>query len=782
MRYTRWLLLILIVVTVITLGIVYRAQKAEQARNEPKPPAALSANTASQSSAWNYTQNDGNRISATISAKNVRQVTGGTRFDLDGVELHLYHKDGKAFDNVKTAKAQFDQADGVLFSDGDVEITLGVPDDAAQKQVGQLLVIRSSGVRYESRTGKSITDRPASFTFARGEGSSTGAEYDPTTHLLMMHKQVNLVWRGSKPGTKPMRVEAGEVTYNELEQKVYLSPWSKLTRGTMTLEAGNATVNLDDGVIRHVEADHAKGNDVDPKRRLDYSADSLHMEFDEDGVIKTITGENNARLLSTSDTALTTVTTNRVDMEFDTSKSESTLQKATATGNSMLESKPVPRPNTQMAETKILKSDVIALSMRPGGQELQEVVTNAPGSLEFVPNHAGDKHRTLNGERLWITYAPKNVIQQFRSVNVTTRTDNETPKGKPAVPPALTWSKDLLAKFDAKGTMDRLEQWGDFRYEEGDRKSVASKAILEYANDLITLEGPAARVWDPTSSTTAERIVMNEKTSEFEAMGNVSSTRLPDQKKGGDSGMLSGDEPIQAKASKMTSSDNNSLIHYEGNALLWQGANRLQGDKIYIDRDESKIEAHGHVTSQLLDKSDDSKEKTPARKTPPKAAVFTIVKAPEMVYTDTDRIAHYTGGVVLTRPGMTVQARELRAYLKEAEKPAEKGTAAAKEPVKAPIPGKEKDTGNNTSLDKAFADGGVVIVQKAADRTRTGTAEHSEYYVAESKVILNQGKPKLVDSFKGTTEGRQLTYFSNNDRLLVDGEKDKPAESNLRRK
>lgn len=782
MRYTRWLLLILIVVTVVTLGIVYRAQKAEQARNEPKPPAALSANTTSQSSTWNYTQNDGNRISATISAQNVRQVTGGTRFDLDGVELHLYHKDGKAFDNVKTAKAQFDQADGVLFSDGDVEITLGVPDDPVQKQVGQLLVIRSSGVRYESRTGKSITDRPASFTFARGEGSSTGAEYDPTTHLLMMHKQVKLVWRGSKPGTKPMKVEAGEVTYNELEQKVYLSPWSKLTRGTMTLEAGNATVNLDDGVIRHVEADHAKGNDLDPKRRLDYSADSLHMEFDEDGVIKTITGENNARLLSTSDTALTTVTTNRVDMEFDTSKSESTLQKATATGNSMLESKPVPRPNTQMAETKILRSDVIALSMRPGGQELQEVVTNAPGSLEFVPNHAGDKHRTLNGERLWITYGPKNVIQQFRSVNVTTRTDNETPKGKPPVPPALTWSKDLLAKFDAKGTMDRLEQWGDFRYEEGDRKSVASKAILEYANDLITLEGPAARVWDPTSSTTAERIVMNEKTSEFEAAGNVSSTRLPDQKKGSDSGMLSGDEPIQAKASKMTSSDNNTLIHYEGNALLWQGANRLQGDKIYINRDESKIEAHGHVMSQLLDKNDDSKEKTPARKTPPKAAVFTIVKAPDMVYTDTDRIAHYTGGVVLTRPGMTVQARELRAYLKEAEKPAEKGTAAAKEPVKAPIPGKEKGTGNNTSLDKALADGGVVIVQKAADRTRTGTAEHSEYYVAESKVILNQGKPKLVDSFKGTTEGRQLTYFSNNDRLLVDGEKDKPAESNLRRK
>jgi lipopolysaccharide export system protein LptA len=120
--------------------------------------------------------------------------------------------------------------------------------------------------------------------------------------------------------------------------------------------------------------------------------------------------------------------------------------------------------------------------------------------------------------------------------------------------------------------------------------------------------------------------------------------------------------------------------------------------------------------------------------------------------------------------------------LKEAEKPGEKSTAPAKVPPTVQSTAKDKDTGNNTSLDKAFADGGVVIVQKAVDRTRTGTAEHSEYYVGESKVILNQGKPKLVDSLKGTTEGRQLTYFSNNDRLLVDGEKDKPAESNLRRK
>jgi lipopolysaccharide export system protein LptA len=63
--------------------------------------------------------------------------------------------------------------------------------------------------------------------------------------------------------------------------------------------------------------------------------------------------------------------------------------------------------------------------------------------------------------------------------------------------------------------------------------------------------------------------------------------------------MLAGDEPLQAKAARMTSSDDNQQIRYEGNALMWQGSNRLQADRIDIDRKTGKLEAHGNVTSQL---------------------------------------------------------------------------------------------------------------------------------------------------------------------------------------
>jgi len=116
--------------------------------------------------------------------------------------------------------------------------------------------------------------------------------------------------------------------------------------------------------------------------------------------------------------------------------------------------------------------------------------------------------------------------------------------------------------------------------------------------------------------------------------------------------------------------------------------------------------------------------------------------------------------VSLSRPGLEVQSRELRSYLK-------------------PDDGKSN---SGSSLEKAFADGGVNIVQTSPGRKRTGTSEHAEYYVDDAKVILQNGQPQLIDSLRGVTRGKQLTWFSNNDRLLVDGAESQPTESNIRRK
>ncbi|MBI3469837.1 MAG: hypothetical protein HY013_00595 [Candidatus Solibacter usitatus] len=292
--------------------------------------------------------------------------------------------------------------------------------------------------------------------------------------------------------------------------------------------------------------------------------------------------------------------------------------------------------------------------------------------------------------------------------------------------------------------MARMEQWDDFRYQEGARRATAAKATLDSAANRILLE-TKARVWDPSGATSADRIALDQASGDFRAEGHVASSQKQDQKRP-KSGMLSGEEPVQAIAAGMTSRNRNQLIRYEGDAVVWQAANRIKAESVEIDREARRLVAQGKVETQLLEKGEKGG----------KTGGLTTVKAAAMVYTESDRLAHYTGGAGMVRQGMRVKSSELRAVLAD------------------------KDA--SSSLETAYADGQVEIVQSERDRTRTGSSEHAEYYAGEDKVILRGGSPQLTDTLKGTTHGRELTYFAGDDRLMVNGVPDKPATSRLRRK
>jgi lipopolysaccharide export system protein LptA len=773
MRKIRPVLLLAIFAILAGVGVTYYTRLKLQAGSALAKPKALAPGTLAASHAWTYRQTTNGKMAISVHAEDTQEIEG--KQQLTGVELDIFHKEGNEYDHVKCAKAEFDMNQGVLYSDGDVEITMGVSVD--KPPTGRLIVIKSSGVRVESKTGKAHTDRLATFQFDRGEGKGVGADYDPNTRELVMHSQVDLTWRGTDPNTVPMKVAAGEVTYKEREAKVFLSPWSKLTRDTMLLNAGPAVVTLVNGSIKLVETQNAVGADQRPGRNLDYSAKQLRLDFDDNNQIQKITGVDQARLVSKQETTITTMTADQVVMDFDTSGDGSVLQTAVASGSSMVETNPVPAKDVELADTRILKSDTLRTKMRAGGQEIESVETDMPGSIEFIPNRPEQPHRWMNGDRVSITYGPKNQIQSFRSVNVTTRTEKpKLPDSKETPAPELTWSKDLLATFQPNSSqLGKLEQWGNFRYEAGERHAKADRAALDQPNNLIDLIG-GARISDATGSADAEKIQLNQMSGDFSAEGNVSSTRLPDKKKEDAGGMLSEDEPLHARAKKMSSLDNSQQIRYEGNAVLWQGANRLEADIVEIDREKSVLKAHGHVLSQLLDKADSppseadkatdkgsgkakaatSKKSTTKSATNQAARVFTVVKAAELEYNDMTRVADYKDGVTLDRPDMKVKAHEVHAFL--------------------------RDNSDDSSLDHAFADGQVEIVQTAPGRVRNGTSEHAEYYVDEDKVILEGGSPLFVDSLRGHTRGEKLTWFSKDDRLLVNGVESKPVKTVMHKK
>ena len=52
-----------------------------------------------------------------------------------------------------------------------------------------------------------------------------------------------------------MHVEAGDLVYKELEQKIYLSPWSKMQRQTLTILAQGSIVTLEDQRLHQIDSD-----------------------------------------------------------------------------------------------------------------------------------------------------------------------------------------------------------------------------------------------------------------------------------------------------------------------------------------------------------------------------------------------------------------------------------------------------------------------------------------------------------------------------------------------
>jgi len=770
MRGTRWLLLVAIAAILGGVGLMYRAQKRAIQAQATAKPQPLPNDLRSSSLHPHFSQTNPNSRCRTydIDADDGKQLSDGSRVDLTNVQLKVYSKACDSYDLVKSAAAAFFPNEHRFYSEGEVEITLKIP--LAGQPAHQRVSIRASGVTVDTDTYRLETDRAASFTFEHGDGSATGASYDPTTRELEMKHDAVMHWEPPRSDAKPMTIEAGSLVYREGSYEVLLRPWGKLTRGQTVVEGDNVVVRLrqtDDDepktVLKQVQAEHAHGTDDYPNRKLQYAADQMLVDCDPDGEVQKITGDRNARLVSTSAGAETTVTAGHVELNFDVKDEDSILTRVDTAGQSVVTQKPLAVPGRQPPETDVLRSEQIELRMRPDGREIEGMVTPGPGTLEFLPNLPDQHHRTLEGNDIAIAYGPRSRVQNFRATHVKTHTDPTAEERKRNRTVATTASRDLVARFDPQTSrMASMEQSGDFTYEEGDRKARASRAKLDSADNTIVLES-GARVWDATGWTVADHIRLDERSGDFTAEGNVNSSRLPDQDSKKGSQMLSGSEPLQAQARRMESrrtdaSGRSRTLHYEGNVLMWQGANRIQADTIDHDRDKRTLVADGHVITSLWEQPKDNSQKKK-----PGPAVLTVVHAGHLMYTEADRLAVYSGGATMERPGMRVKCRELRAYL--------------------------ADSGADSRLEKAMADGAVEIVHTEPDRVRTGTGDHGEFYTQKQdqkqKVILRGARAKLVDTFNGktdTSEGSELTYYPNDGSLLVNGSPNQPVETQIVRK
>ena len=764
------------------IGLTYKIRRGRENAHKADPTPQIEPTLeAIAKSGWKYGKDDPvtNKPIVRISAQSFSAAHEPSAVGLIGVALRIYKKTGDKYTYVYSEAASFSEGDGLMRSQGPVTIVMDVPadkDGANPKDIERLVQVRTSGILYETKSGKADTKEAAAFHFPQGDGTAVGANYDPATGELHLLSNVSLNWVGHSAAENTMHIETADLVYKERERKIYLSPWSKLRRRGTSVDGASSVVSLDeDGNLQQVDSEHAVGSDVRPDKHTDYRADHLVALFNDGGVMTELQATGNAHVVSSEASGTTSLTGDKATLRFAVaaavgkSGEDSTLHEVLADGHAVADSEPIAKPGVDLADSRFLRSEHIELEMRPDGKNVQEIRTPGKAQLEFKPNAASAPHRFVDASRLRVLYGDDSYIDSFEAWDAATRTDKPAPaarqdtrqdKGekpsKPAAspPPALTWSDDLTAHFDAgSNQVSTLEQKGHFRYEEGKRKASAEQAFLNQKENRINLVGKA-RVSDDTGFALADTILMDQTSGDMDAKGHVVSTHAPDKNQKAGTSMLDSTQSMQARADSMTTRESNTKVIYTGHAVVWQAGNRITANRIDIDRDAQTLVASGDVVSELADTS-----KTGSG--PLSAPIFTVVRAPDLQYRDDTRIADYTGGVALTRGSMTVDSKQLRAFL-------------------TPKTGQSND---GSSLDHAVADGNVTVLDKTVHGgTRKGTAEHCDYNTKLNKVVLTGGHPEFDDSHKGSTRGRQLTYFSDEDRLIVEGLKSQMAYTQMKKR
>ena len=118
---------------------------------------------------------------------------------------------------------------------------------------------------------------------------------------------------------------------------------------------------------------------------------------------------------------------------------------------------------------------------------------------------------------------------------------------------------------------------------------------------------------------------------------------------------------------------------------------------------------------------------------------------------------HYSGGATLERPNMTVKGQEIHAFL--------------------------RNDSDDSSLDHAFADGHVEVHE-------TSLGPHARRLVGPCRILCGRRQSysrRRAAAISSTVcaaplEAQKLTWYSSDDRLLVNGVPQQPVKSVLHRK
>jgi lipopolysaccharide export system protein LptA len=772
----------LVGIAVVLLAVVAFSYYIAKAKVKPalhSVPKQLGLDIQQTSEGFTLSKSEGGRTIFTIRASNAVQFKKGGHADLKNVHIVVYGKAHDRFDQIYGKEFTYDPESGDINAIGEVHIDLQgyaegptKPDQAPPDELKNPIHITTNSLTFNQKSGQAHTDDVVTVRTVQASGSARGASYDSNTNQLRLTSEVHIVTTGDKAADI---FGSGGVIQKDPRQAVLID--AAIYQPDRTLTADKLTLVFEpDNSIQHVQAEGNVNIEVRGPTIVDISGPRGDVNLgSQDAVLQAIVtggakyntrGENLSH--GSADTFI-------LDFEAQNQPKFFHMLK-----NARMRQDPQPGKPGSIGQPMEIAADQLHFVLE-NGNELKSGDTAGKAQITIFPSPAGTKAAKTSNKpgqdlgsansttvatagKFHATFGAQNRMQTLHG-----SPDARIVSSSPGQPEKVSTSQNLDVTFAPDGGAEKLVQTGDFRYHEpspkpdtGGRAMFADKAAYTPADQILVLNG-SPRAIDGGMTTTAEVIRLNRQSGEADADDNVKTT-YSDLKPQPNGSLLATSDPIHVTAQHMTSHNQPGIAHYSGNVRLWQTGNVVRAPNIDFNQQNRTIVAQGgttqSVSSLFVQQSQDGKL-TPVD-----------VTAEKLVYVDAERRARYTGSVFAKSASDTINAQQIDVYLKQANSPDGNQSGSEAKPTKPEIPGTE----GPSKIDHMIAIGKVIVTEP----NRRAVGDRLVYTADDGKYFLTGKSPSIFDAEHGNVWGDSLTFYSYDDRVLVESKASSPTVTRAR--
>jgi lipopolysaccharide export system protein LptA len=730
---------------------------------------------------FSISKSEQGRTLFTVRASKAVQYKQGGRAELHDVNIILYGRDSSRFDQISGADFAYDPQTGNVYAKGEVKIDLEAnpqglsnPDQTAPKELKNPIHLKTSGLVFNQKTGDAYTKERVEFSVPQATGSAVGVNYVAKTSVLMLDSQVEMLLSG--PGLARITAAHGVIS-KDPRQVVLDHP--RMNRVEQKLEAEKATLFLrPDNTVARVVAQGGVQAEVHGRSEMHARADQAEVILNSkqdslrtavfSGGVKVDSGGPQPMSGNAGRMLLDFSGKNRLE-KIHAEEGVKLVQHRTPPTSNAIASNSTTAPNAHEIEITAPAMNFFVAN----GSHLDRAQTS--GAAEIVILQPGSSQRTLITAGKFEAQFGTKSNGGTRLVSLHGAPDARIVTATAGQRDRTSISSVLDAAFRPEGGIDFIVQRGNVTYVDADRKAWADSARYTPTDQMLLLTG-SPRVSQTGMTTTALTMRFNRATGDAFAEGDVKSTysELKEQPGGA---LLASSDPIHITSRSMQAHSTPATALYTGNARLWQDANVVEAPSIEFDKDRRTVTAQGNAAqpvSTVLAKADspagsESQQNTGERKSKARRTAPVTITSTRLTYIDNDRRVHFESNVVAKGADVTISANQIDAFLLSRHPNA--GNQASN---------RQSSTGGAPAgaaqLDRIVASGNVVVQQPS----RRATGQKLVYTGEEEKYVLTGGPPSIFDAEHGKITGDSLTFFSRDDRVLVEGGNASPTVTQTR--